>query len=273
MSPAPTTSVASVPSAWPSCAPKKPPAIRRTIGRALPSIGRISSGAWEAIAVAMASPTDAAIGSTTPFQTGSVRSTQSARLQASVRAVADGRSLTRSSHRSAVRSASATCRCCASPTLGSPPSPLAATARATSCAAVQLTGPSSPLVRSCCICCCTCANIACIPAASCGMPGMSARPGGSIARSCSGSIPASAPSPPSPNRARSIAASGSGSSSSRRRGRSGSLLMYHASLLRARDGPVSVLGGSRVARRRGGQRAGGRGRSPSSHGRGARPRA
>ena len=33
-----------------------------------------------------------------------------------------------------MRSASATWRCCASPTLGSPPSPLAATARATSCA-------------------------------------------------------------------------------------------------------------------------------------------
>ena len=91
---------------------------------------RISSGACAAIAADIASDTEAAMGSTMPFQTGRVRSIQSARLQASVRAVADGSSLTRSSQRSAVRNASATWRCCASPTLGSPP--WAATALATS---------------------------------------------------------------------------------------------------------------------------------------------
>jgi hypothetical protein len=187
--------------------------------------------------VPIASPTLVAIGSTRPFQVGMVRVSHSARLQAWVRAVADGRSLARSSQRSAVRSASATARWSVSETDGSPPS--AVTCRAMSWARSQLTGPSPPEASSCC----TWASMACSIAGSVGIPGSAGNPGGSWGpgpwpgpcapgswNPIGGRSPAS-PVPPAPPRARNSAASGSSGSSGRS---SGSLLMVVSFLTVAR---------------------------------------
>ena len=143
-SPPPSTSPASAADRLADLGTEQPAAIRRSIGAAPAEQRRcISGGACAAIASRhrRADPS-ARPARPRSARSGKVCSIHSARLQASLRAVAAASSQQRSSHRSAVRSASATCRCSASETLGSP-SPAAA-CRAIWRARSQFTGLSPP---------------------------------------------------------------------------------------------------------------------------------
>ena len=139
-----TTSVASVPSAWPTW----PPKIRPPIWLIMP----ISGAAIVCISAGSASPiaadTRPATGSTSSVHAGRVASSQRRRLQASAEATPEGSAVTGFSQTSASRIASATS------VVSLPVVPVSApiTAIAEVRATCQFTGPDSPdiMLPSCC---------------------------------------------------------------------------------------------------------------------------
>jgi hypothetical protein len=136
MSEAVSTSPAIAPSPEPTCEASMEPMALPSMPRIGPLIAAASAGR----ALPSAPTDDAAIGSTSTFQTSVVPTTHSARLQAAVEVTPEAKPVVSSSHRSARRTASATSSRCFCEGVGS--DCCATVLRAMSTAKSQLSGPS-----------------------------------------------------------------------------------------------------------------------------------